>query len=326
MRHHIVVIGDSPLSLQLCRELLSKLGSHAHIDITLIARETTLVLLNQQDSIAGKITTFDLTESLSGVEIIKSSVKQINLHDRRVITSKGTVDYDYLISDQTPIYSVSEIKKIQPQLQRLIHEIQSIVKNGKHIKARVTFAAESVEAWQLALLFAQDISKMSTSVRRSVAIESRIPDWPWLKQFMESNGVTGRKSVGLTPGLTIGSPASPFQNRIARGALLDHLDNFILENTLNPESFPEVTVIANSPMYKCNIAKVNAHLASQIVRNVQRFLEGKAQLPVNRPKNSGLLTSENDSLVWLNNSPQPKWYAKLTLNSENKLIKKLSAS
>jgi len=324
MTRHIVIVGDSPLALLTALQLQQSLSKHAHIEITLVSREKEIVYLPNQDTLLGRISSLRISSVLSDIKIKVTTVKQINLHDKRVITANGIIDYDYLILDQTATYQLTEIKKIQSQLQRLIQEVKVKNNSGKSIKVRVTFSSSNLETWQLALLFATDVAKLSTSQRRMLNLETSVDKQPWLKEFFEQNLVLTKKTVGQTPGITIGAPTKPVNNRQIRGALLNHVDRFILDSYLSPDDHPELTVIEPDNNTQTNILRLNSLLAKQIVRNIELYLDGKVKKSIDSSSKSGILRSDDRSLIFVEGVRLNTLAKKILNKSETNIYKQLA--
>src|SRR3989344_9153145 len=116
MRKNIVIVGDSPLSVLVGRLLDRDLARESHIEVTHLTRDESLIYMPQVTTLLGRHD-FPLKRSLyTNISCQKTTVKQINLHDRRLVTTSGIVDYDVLFLDLTPSYASSEIKKIAEQV------------------------------------------------------------------------------------------------------------------------------------------------------------------------------------------------------------------
>ncbi len=311
MHKTVVIVGDSPLSVLIGRLIDRDLARQTHIEAVHLTRDPSFVYAPRISSLLGK-QSFTLKNRLyRHVSCQTTTVRQIDLIDRRVITTDGIVDYDALILDLTPTYTAEEIKKIAAQATRLINEVQAKAKSGQQLKARITFAGADAVSWQIALALAADLSVMSTAVQRALSVQAQFPPIAKLREFLVENGVTSRKSVALLPGLTIGAPKAPLKNRSVRGALLDDRDNFILRETLNPEGHPETIVIDGDWRLAPNILKVEQTLASRLVGNVERFLEGERQRPIHCPRPSGILKAQDGEFVWFGSLQSSGWRAKI---------------
>ncbi|MEK7171122.1 MAG: hypothetical protein AAB774_02355 [Patescibacteria group bacterium] len=311
MSKNIVIIGDSPLSSLIACQLDRQLAREAHIEITHISRDESFVYLPCLTSLIGQYHLPAKKELYQEVTFTKATIRQINLIDRRVITTAGTYEYDVLVIDQTPTFTGLEIKKISALCLRLVTQLQSKIKSGHQLKARLTFAGDDVSSWQLALALAGDVSKLSSGLRRSLVIQAQFPLWDWLKKFLSDNSVESRKTVGLLPGATVAGAKPPFENRLVRGALLDDADNFILDPSLNPERYPEVIVVDRIKRFYQNNLRVDQTLAVKISQNISRYLEGRRQQTIELPPMSGLLRTDENMAAWVGGLQDKRFKARI---------------
>lgn len=295
----MVIIGDSPLSVMVARFLDRQIARQAHIQVTHLTRDEAFIYWPSTVSLLGQ-QNFPTKKQLYRYVTLRPGVtKQINLNDHRVITTAGALDYDVLLLDLTPSYSVAELKKISEQCQRLINELKAKINSGHQVKARVSFAGEDASSWQLALALAADLSTFSVGLRRALSVQAQYQPTAALKDFFNTNGVNSGKTVGPLPGLTVAAPTAPLKSRLVRGAALDAKDQFIVRNTLNPEGHPELIVVNGSCRQTQNILRSDQTIANQIASNIERFLEGSRQKEIKLPKPSGLVSGHTSQLSWV---------------------------
>ena len=323
MRKSIVIVGDSPLSVLVGRLLDRDLARETHIEVTHLTRDDSLIYSPQVNSLLGRNNFPSKSKLYKHVECRVTTVKQINLLDRRVITSKGVIDYDAMLLDLTPSYSSGEVRKISQQVARLIYETQAKVDSGRQLRTRVTFAGEDTMSWQMALALASDLAACPIAVQRSIQVQAQYPQTLKLKEFLTNNGVGSRKAVAPLPGLTISAPTSPVKNRLVRGALLDDKDNFVLRNTLNPEGHPESIIVDFKCRSQQNVLRVDQTLAVQITANIERFLEGDRQRSISHPRTSGMLRGQNRDFVWIGNFQSSHLRAKLISALDRRFYQRL---
>jgi len=310
MRRNVVIVGDSPLSLLVARALDQELARSAHIDVAYLSRDERLLYWPELTSLLGTRSGVGLAGLLKHVSFKKAAIKQINLIDRRVITSGGIFDYDFLFLDLTPIFTPTEVGKISQQCRRLVSEVQAKLNTGQQLRSRVTFAGEDVHSWQLATALASDLLVHSGSVQRSIIIQAQFPSRPDLKQFLAANNVASRKTVGLLPGLTIGEPTGSIKSRLVRGALLDGADNFILRPSFNPEGHPNCLVVDGQSRLLTNLWRVDQTLAGRIADNIERFLAGNRQKEVELPKPAGVIKGADSIMAWVGSLESRRWRAR----------------
>ena len=323
MSRRIVIVGDSPLSVLVGRQLDRDLAREAHIEVAHLTRDESFIYSPHITTLLGH-QNFPLKNQLyRNVRSQKTTVKQINLVDQRVITTIGVIDYDAICLDLTPSYGRSEIKKIGQLVTRLINEIQAKFNSGRLLRARVTFAGEDIMSWQMALALAADTVAYPVPIQRALLIQAQYPSITILKEFLADNGVGSRKSVAPQPGLTINPPSSPLKNRLVRGALLDDKDNFVLRDTLNPEGHPESIVVDTKWRHRQNVLKVDQTLAVQIAANIERFLTGDRQRPIKLPRPSGILKGQKNDFVWIGDLESRRLKAKIIGQLDQRFYEKL---
>lgn len=324
MRKSVVIVGDSPLSVLVAKALDRDLAREAHIEVTHLTRDDSLIYAPNITSLLGRHTFPSKSKLYSNIDCQKTVVKQINLIDRRVITTSGVIDYDCLFLDLTASFLSSEITKISQQATRLISEIKAKINSGRNLRARITFAGEDAISWQLALALASDVSACPAIVQRALIVQAQYPSISKLKNFLAENGVASRKSVALLPGLTITAPTAPVKNRLVRGALLDDKDNFVLRDTLNPEGHPESIVVDSINRHQQDVLRVDQTLAVQIASNIERFLAGDRQRSINFPRSSGILKGQTNNFVWFGNLQSSHLRAKLISVLDQKFYRRLT--
>ncbi|MDP3992963.1 MAG: hypothetical protein Q8Q05_01995 [bacterium] len=323
MRKSVVIVGDSPLSVLVARTLDRDLARETHLEVTHLTRDDSFIYTSELATLLGRNTFPSKSKLYSNIDCQKTTVKQINLIDRRVITTNGVLDYDCLFLDLTPSFLSSEITRISQQAVRLVNEVKAKLNTGRQLRARVTFAGVDAMSWQLALALAADISVYPAAVQRAITVQAQYPPIAKLKDFLAENGVFSRKSVALLPGLTINAPTTPVKSRLVRGALLDEKDNFVLRDNLNPEGHPETIVIDGNGRSQQNILRVDQTLAVQIAANIERFLAGDRQRTINHPRLSGILKSQTGKFVWLGALQSRRLKAKIISTLDSKFYRQL---
>lgn len=323
MRKSVVIVGDSPLSVLVARLLDRELARQTHIEVVHLTRDDSLIYTPSLTSLLGRHDFPSKSQLYRNIRLQRTTVKQINLLDRRVITTSGVLEYDSLFLDLTPSFLAPEISKISQQAIRLINELQAKINSGRNLRARITLAGDDAMSWQMALALAADISTYPTTLQRAVIVQAQYPSISKLKDFLAENGVMTRKSVALLPGLTINAPTAPLKNRLVRGALLDDKDNFVLRDTLNPEGHPETIIVDSNGRSQQNILRVDQTLAVQIVANIENFLAGERQKTVNCPRPSGILKGRDGNFVWMGALESRRLKAKIISTLDSKFYRKL---
>src|SRR5690349_13746606 len=108
----VVVIGNSPLSYFLAQALDKELGQLVHAKLNLIKPSSGTTHLPTATTLLGK-TGFGLPlKTFHGLKVAHDSIKSINLKEKRIITAKKVIEYDFLVVDQTAVYSDEELRVI----------------------------------------------------------------------------------------------------------------------------------------------------------------------------------------------------------------------
>src|SRR5690348_12165973 len=105
MRTTIAVVGNSPASFFIARQLEKVFASLVQYRVVWLTSDRYLVPLNRQHSLVGKWDKLDKKVAFSQLSLLITEVKQINLTTKRITTSRGTLEYDYLILDQYEQYT-----------------------------------------------------------------------------------------------------------------------------------------------------------------------------------------------------------------------------
>ncbi len=278
MKQRIVLVGQSPLSYFLASELDRQLGGLV---------QTELVWLPAEPAVAHLATVANLLDrtshglprlKLPNISVRPSTIKSINLNERRIITERGTVNYDYLFVDNRPAYRPSELEAIRAELMTLFSSLQTLSR-AKSQTARLYCPGKLPDAWQLALLIQ---GALHHHYPRLVGQIKLIIDSPsgQLGIFLRRSGLQMATAANLKlPGLTIQPPQPLINNRSVRGWQTGHNGRVQLTAALSPIGFPAVTVFEGDWLNRLTLLRVFRTIARQAVGRLALQLDGESQSP-----------------------------------------------
>ncbi len=99
MRKQIVIIGATPLCLFLAEMLDQSVARLVHIDVRWLTGPGQATPLALHPTVLGNSLALK-TDKINHVRIGRVRIMSISLPDRRIITDKGVVNYDWLLIDQ----------------------------------------------------------------------------------------------------------------------------------------------------------------------------------------------------------------------------------
>lgn len=325
MRKTVLIVGDSSLSLLLARSFDAELARLAHLDVCFLTRDENFVYYPQLTTLVGRKAFRKKQSLLRHVRVVKGVAKQVNLKERRLVSDRGVLDYDYLIIDQTPTFTQTEIEKISTQFKELIAHIKAKHHQERSVRARFAVLGDSVASYQVALAAAADMLKMAGNLWRSLKIQTDYPSNQTIKEFLKFNGVGTTKTAELIPGIVIHAPGETLSGRSIRGALIDHHGRVMVNQYLSPDNYPETVIVATAARSRTNLLRVDQTLASQIAANIERLLEGKRQVAIDLPRDSALLTGGNSTIGWLGAMTSSRLRSRLLRSLDQRAYRRLTS-
>ena len=312
MKKTLVILGNSQLSFFVAKQLGSSLGDLAHLDI--------IWLTNTEKIYPAADKPFLIKAKLKNILVKLTTVKSINLSDRRVITTGKTYNYDLLFIDQTPVFSAKEYQKITDQFETLISAMRSKENRGIAVKAKISLDGKSFSLNQLALNFSDRRSKDSSAAVSSLRIEAT-PETGKMTEFFKENNIFSRKSQ--YPGISIKPPLSIFPNKKIRGLGVDMAGYAMLLATGEPANHQNTVMIDSDDRVVQNIARSDWHLAKQISDNLVVKLEGGLEKPIDHLGDKLLLHSSRGYFVKLGDMVSSRNKAKIIYALDRRFWSKL---
>jgi len=267
MKKTIVILGNSQLAFFVNKLINDSLGSLAHIDVLWITNTDKIFPVAHKP--------FSIKTGYG--KLLNSSIKSVNLRDRRIITAKKVVNYDLLFIDQTPVFNSKEREKITDQLETLISTVRAKENSGVAAKARVVFDGQSADMYQLALNLAKRLERDSSQSVSSIRVEAGIGSGK-LAEFFKDNGVFSRKTQ--YPGIIVKRPLPVFSSKKIRGLRVDLSGRAITLVTGEPGDHNNVIIVDDEDRGLQNIARADWSLAKTIAKNVEAKLDGGLEKPI----------------------------------------------
>ena len=296
MRQRIVLIGESPLVLFLAEALDKSVANLVQTDVVWLTTEAAIICLSHQQSMSAHQKVINKKSHLNHVRLINNRVNSINLVERRLITDRGTLTYDYLFIDQASSYRPGELKTITDQLKKLTAAIKAAVNTGDKPAAEIFCKGQSAESYQLALNIRAELVHEQVARQVSVMCEGDRPDD--LKKFLTAAGLkVGRRRLEK-PGLTIQAPAILDLRKI-RGLKIDAQYQAMTGSTAQVLGHPEVMILNSRPRFRQNLLRFQKTLGQRLAKSLINIVESREPLTVELEQSALLLTHGEESFVWL---------------------------
>lgn len=318
----LLIVGDSPLNLLIAQELDQETARLAHLNVVLLSRDDRLIYGPKLTSLI-KLPDFPSKKSLlDHVKVKTASVKQINLKEQRLTTEKEALDYDYLVLDQTPQYSASELDQISNDFRQLVYHWQAKQRQAKTVQAKLAVLGATLAGYQLALAAASDVQKLKAA--RSLKIQAEYSSGSAVGQFLKENNVGAYKLTEKLAGLRIKAPSVMVAGKTVRGAKIDHSGQIMVDHKLNPEGFPEVFVIGGLHRSVTNLLRADKVLAEAVAANIERTLEKKNTKLVQWPESAGLLVCGEKILGFAGRLASNRVRGRILFNLDQRLYRQLT--
>lgn len=324
MKQTIVIISDSPLGLFMARLLDRDLAREAQNQVMLVTRHREITYLPQLRSVIGKKRFTLPADRLPHVRSHIAETKSIHLTRRQIITTKGVIDYDYLVLDQTPVFSVVDIEKIARETRRLITHLQAKQKTRQSARAMIRCNGESANSWQLALALRADLDRLLPHLAVPTQVTVDLPSNKKIQQFLTTNGLA-QKTTGLVPGFSIGKATPPISNRKVHGLIIDNEGYALTDHSTRLTNHPDVIVIDHPYRLLQNLLRTDQTHAQQLVDNVTRLVNGEHPKALELPRPALLLATDRLRLSWLGSVVSQRIKARLIGNLENRLFRRLTS-
>ncbi|MEX1123765.1 MAG: hypothetical protein WEC81_01170 [Patescibacteria group bacterium] len=287
MKKQLLIIGNSPLSFFVAKQLDERIGDLAHIEIVWVTTSEKIHPAIQE--------AFKPKQYIGSVNRLITAVKSINLNDRRVVTGKKTLDYDLLFIDQTATFTTGERDKILDQFETLIATVRAKENRGMSGKVKLAVTGASAESYQLALDLATRVARDSSSGVSSIRVEVESYPQSKLKNFFVDNHIYARKSQ--YPGMSIKEPMVIFSSKKIRGLRVDLAGRAILLATGEPAQHQNAIMIDADDRLFQNIGRSDWNLAKQITDNLVAKLDGTLEKPLDSSGKKLILQGSNSSYI-----------------------------
>lgn len=282
MRKRLVVVGDSPLSFFVARSLDRELARQSHLEAVYLGRDRQLVYFPGLTTLLGQPDFINRAAAFTHFKVLKTKIRSINLIDRRLIGERDIIDYDYLVLDQTPVFTSDELKAIAEQSAEVIRRLKAATKLGRHLTAAIRFLGDLPVAWQVALALQSDLRSLDSQVASRLHLQVEANDGR-LGRFLRRQGLMSVATEALGAGFRVQAPSPSIISNRVKGLLLDQKAQAITTTALNLESHPEVFVIDGRCRYQ-NLLRPAKAVAAQIAHNVEAMVVGSRLTAVEMPK------------------------------------------
>ncbi len=290
----ILLIGDSPLAFLVAKVVDDTLAKNVHLDFHYISRENSIPYLPGLE-VLGKLPALERRSVLRHGEVIIQQVKGVNLKERRVILERDVLNYDLLFLDQTPSYTLEELKAVAKSTQHLIAQVSSDRKKGESTEARIGFVGRNAESWQLALA---TLSLLRQQNLKSISVEVDMPPEETLSKFLEASGLH-HQSNRRRAGFSVAAPKGPIKSESIRGLTLDINNRAIVGRELTPPHHQEAMIIDNEMRSLRLLWKPDLVMAKQIVKNMELILDKLPILPIDLIEPALQLSSDRETYLMI---------------------------
>lgn len=263
MTKNIVVVGNSLLSVLMCREIGKRLGPRVDYNLTYFTDSPEIVNPHLV-SLFGKLDKLDKSEILQESEIKVGQVKSVNLREKRLITTQGVQEFDYLIIDQTPYFSAQYLTSIREQLVNLFAAMSAQENIGKQPTSKVAVGGDSAIFWQLGLAIKRDA--ILHKVRR-LSVELITPNDSEVEGFLKLNGLELRNSPSDLPGLHIKPEPSPVDLTKVKGLKLGE-KHPLVDQYHRSLTCKDLMIVRSDDMRLINLISVTRAMAKRFAWNV----------------------------------------------------------
>lgn len=277
MTQQLVLIGLSPAQFFLARALDRELAQLVHLNVLWLVKDDELTIGTASFPGLSNERYLNIKKELKHVRVVRSSIRSINLKERRIVTTKGSTSYNFLVIDKYRGFGRTERGEIRKQLRQLC----SLVKSGSNINknntARVAVESVEPEMLQVALAIVGEVRHVVPELVRRIEVavtpnEGALP--ARLKQFLANNGVAVGADTGK-PGLRIASPAEEVKNSSIKGLHIDGRGVAVTDASRAVKGYPEVLMLDGANRAQIATWRAQKSLADQVRKVVEQHLAGK---------------------------------------------------
>lgn len=314
-RQRIVIAGKSPLGWLIAKELDKLLGEYAHFQLEYLT-DSKKILTDINDFITSKsVNEINIADKLAHTRVRIVEIKSVNIRSRQIITSKGTLSYDFLILDQLPYYNPEELSIIKSQLRQLMAALSA--KTDLKSVAEVKVPGVSAVSWQLALAIRHYQQNHFPKVTRQLTISTESKD-STVDQFLKENNLNSISADKKT-GLTISAPAPYIAAKLVKGAKLDKSNHLMTDKFFRLKGSGEVICFDGAILKQSNIIRSLSSLTNTVMKSFIGFLNGEEWKVIDSPKHSLLLRGHLGKLLILSGIKSKSIRANLVALLEKKI-------
>jgi len=312
----IFIVGNSPLSFFITRALDQSLARHAHVSVHYITADKELYYLPHLKFFK-PLKTVNKKKSLPHSLVTYDRIKSVSLKSRRIVTEATVYTYDLIVFDQTPWYSLSELKEMEKSLQTLLLQLRT---NAEQQAAAVRLAAEGVSAWQVAASIKQWLLEAKNG---SIRVEvEKIKD-QLVESFLREAGVALSQST--LAGFHIAAPQPLISTSLIKGLPIDAKGRAIIDAHGLVKGSKNVLVIDSSTRTLRNLYRAEKTLADEIKQQIVALESGQAPKVLQRQLAAFLLRSRRDLVLQFGPTKSSRFRAKITAHLDEKFWQSLSA-
>ncbi len=277
MRHRIVLVGNSPLMYFLAKILDKDVANQVHYSVIWLTDD------NLRPELFDKRFKGESREKveLDHVKLVKATIKSLSLRDKRILTAKGEIGYDFLCTDQAASYTNAELKTIKKAVDQLAMAVQGQLNLGKKASAQIYCKGEGAEVVQLACSIKHFLQTEHRTAQQHIELKLEEAVDPSVGEFLRKYSVSPEKCSSVVGKMTIEAPQQVLPTSKLRGLKVGAKGYVINNSDLTVHGYPGVFVIDGRVRrwqtllrFQKTIAKVVAdNLVAAAERKSTRYVE-----------------------------------------------------
>lgn len=182
-----------------------------------------------------------------------------------------------------------------------------------------------MESWQLALAIRRDLHRHYASIVGAVQVLIDLPG-NHAGDFLRRNGLIKATPATLRlPGITIKQSAAAITTKKVKGLQLGRDGSALVDASLSPPGFPEVTIFNAASFRKVNLLRVFHSLARQYANQLVASLDEEAGALLQIPAAAMLLKSHGGSYLLLGELENRRTRARLVAGLDQQLRRRLKS-
>lgn len=324
MRRTIVLAGNSPLLYFVALELNKSTARQVENNVVWLTSEKYLSDLTVNSDWGSTKEKVLLSKKLENIKFVQTEIQSISLADRRVVISRGVIDYDLLIIDQQPVYGYGELSSIKKAVSDILLTVKASHNQNKPSTARIVCKGDSVESLELACRISEYIRSSFPKLVRWVGVDVPIiGNQSSATSFMTDNNLyeTGSQKADLS--LTL-EGANPYLSlKKIRGLKVGAKGLPLLEVSLEAKSWPGVFIIDGSNRSWQNLLHFQKSAAKRVAVNIESLIENRPLLPVQIAEKAIFLSANHAVFVELGDMISNRTRARIISRLEQRLLHRL---